>query len=120
MKDAASEVRSPQIHRLSEWIVKTRSGDRDGGPLLVRRENRTTRGIVHPIVQSSGSQSATRSDPACPRDVRLDFCPVHSLFNRAGRHPTVAGAAEVGQQPPRDLMRWSIACSQTFEASVWP
>jgi hypothetical protein len=53
------------------------------------------------------------------RDVQLYFCFVDSLFNRARRHPPVAGAAELGQQFPHELMRWSMACFQAFEASVW-
>jgi hypothetical protein len=54
---------------------QTRDGDRDGGPLLIRRENGTTRSLVRAIEQSSGSQSATSIGPNSGfRDLRLDFC----------------------------------------------
>src|ERR1700722_218687 len=76
------------IHRWSQWMVKTHGGDRDGGPLLVRRENGTMRGIVHPIVQSSGSQSAISIGPSTHARGAAGFLPRRLTFQSG----TVASA----------------------------
>jgi hypothetical protein len=72
---AVSEIRITANPSMAATVVKTRDGDRDGGPLLIRRENGTTRSLVRAIEQSSGSQSATSIGPNSGfRDMRLDFC----------------------------------------------
>src|ERR1700730_9422289 len=73
------------IHRWSQWMVKTHGGDRDGGPLLVRRERNDARHRAPDgAVLRQPVRHLDRTDHACAMCSCISASSTHFSIEPAG------------------------------------